>query len=89
MNVIARGYLTPYPQDVNIVSLMSITPQQAEDHDGLRPDLWWEFEYIPNRWDRLVARIPSRPTRTSRYIGACLVLLGLVLVMGIAGGLER
>jgi hypothetical protein len=88
MKVIARGYATHNPRDLAVVSQLVITPEQAENHEGLRYGLWWEFEYVPSLWDRLVARIPASPTRASRIVGALLVTLALLAVLAVAGAVE-
>ena len=88
MKVIARGYATPDAEDKVVLSQLTITPQAAEDHAGLRRDLWWEFEYVPSRWDLLVARIPSTPTARSRAVGAVVVGFALIVVLAVAGAIQ-
>lgn len=88
MRVIARGYRTPHLNDLTIISQVTITPQQVEGHDGLKRGLWWEFEYVPNLWDRLVARIPSTPTAASTLLGGVLTAAALLGILALAGWVE-
>lgn len=85
MKVIARGYSSHYPSDTRVLCEMVITPQQAEDHEGLPRGLWWHFEYVPSRLDRFLDRTEDTVGRISGYV---LVLCGLLALVGLAGWIE-
>jgi uncharacterized protein YjeT (DUF2065 family) len=85
---VARGYATPGLNDQNVLCSLLITQEQYDTGEGLSPDYWWEFEAHPNRWERLIERIPSQPTRASRNIGIGIVITGLLFILLVVGALE-